>query len=203
MLNIFSILPLWSVQRRLNFRTPANIQVVKLLQDCAQNIKTVNASTIKLPFVISAKMSDSFCLPQNGEVDPAVKALEARQDEIMRKLYELKAAVEGLAKTVTTPDADLDLTVGSSLSSQSPTSTTFRGVTDLDTLLGKVGIWASHSWALCIQETGQCLFVMSLLYYNDILHVLTEPEFLATDILWLSLWQHSIDVFLITPIICR
>ncbi|KAG7243591.1 hypothetical protein INR49_011148 [Caranx melampygus] len=39
---------------------------------------------------------------QNGEVDPAVKSLEARQDEIMRKLYELKAAVEGLAKTVTT-----------------------------------------------------------------------------------------------------
>ncbi|XP_034395259.1 aminoacyl tRNA synthase complex-interacting multifunctional protein 2 isoform X1 [Cyclopterus lumpus] len=74
---------------------------------------------------------------QNGEVDPAVKALEARQDEIMRKLYELKAAVEGLAKTVTTPDADLDLTVSSSLSSQSPTSTTFKGVTDLDTLMGK------------------------------------------------------------------
>ncbi|XP_049416589.1 aminoacyl tRNA synthase complex-interacting multifunctional protein 2 isoform X2 [Epinephelus fuscoguttatus] len=74
---------------------------------------------------------------QNGEVDPAVKALEARQDEIMRKLYELKAAVEGLAKTVTTPDADLDLTVSSSLSSQSPSSTTFKGITDLDTLLGK------------------------------------------------------------------
>ncbi|XP_041672831.1 aminoacyl tRNA synthase complex-interacting multifunctional protein 2 isoform X2 [Cheilinus undulatus] len=74
---------------------------------------------------------------QNGEVDPAVRALEVRQDEIMRKLYELKAAVEGLAKTVTTPDADLDLTVSSSLSSQSPISTTFKGVTDLDTVLGK------------------------------------------------------------------
>lgn len=74
---------------------------------------------------------------QNGEVDPAVKALEARQDEIMRKLYELKAAVEGLAKTVTTPDADLDLTVSSSLSSQSCSSTTFKGTTDLDALLGK------------------------------------------------------------------
>ncbi|XP_071377895.1 aminoacyl tRNA synthase complex-interacting multifunctional protein 2 isoform X1 [Centroberyx affinis] len=72
---------------------------------------------------------------QNGEVDPAVKALEARQDEIMRKLYELKAAVEGLAKTVTTPDADLDLS--SSLSSNSPSSTTFRGTADLDALLGK------------------------------------------------------------------
>ncbi|XP_032393786.1 aminoacyl tRNA synthase complex-interacting multifunctional protein 2 isoform X1 [Etheostoma spectabile] len=74
---------------------------------------------------------------QNGEVDPAVKALEARQDEIMKKLYNLKAAVEGLAKTVTTPDADLDLTVSSSLSSQSPSSTTFKGISDLDTLLGK------------------------------------------------------------------
>ncbi|XP_070704771.1 aminoacyl tRNA synthase complex-interacting multifunctional protein 2 isoform X2 [Pempheris klunzingeri] len=74
---------------------------------------------------------------QNGEVEPAVKALEARQDEIMRKLYELKAAVEGLAKTVTTPDADLDLTVSSSLSCQSSSSTTFRGATDLDSLLGK------------------------------------------------------------------
>ncbi|XP_067333700.1 aminoacyl tRNA synthase complex-interacting multifunctional protein 2 isoform X2 [Channa argus] len=74
---------------------------------------------------------------QNGEVDPAVKALEARQDEIMKKLYELKAAVEGLAKTVTTPDADLDLTVSSSLSPKSSSSTTLTGTTDLDTLLGK------------------------------------------------------------------
>jgi len=74
---------------------------------------------------------------QNGEVDPAVKALEARQDEIMQKLYELKAAVEGLAKTVTTPDADLDLTVSSSLSTQSSSSTTFKGTANLDTLLGK------------------------------------------------------------------
>lgn len=76
-------------------------------------------------------------------MDPAVKALEARQDEIMRKLYELKAAVEGLAKTVTTPDADLDLTVSSSLSSQS--STAFKATTDLDALLGKV-IVSSCIW---------------------------------------------------------
>ncbi|XP_072299530.1 aminoacyl tRNA synthase complex-interacting multifunctional protein 2 isoform X2 [Eucyclogobius newberryi] len=74
---------------------------------------------------------------QNGEVDPAVKALEARQDEILRKLYELKAAVEGLSKTVTTPDADLDLTVSSSLSFQSPTTTAFKGPADLESLLGK------------------------------------------------------------------
>ena len=63
-------------------------------------------------------------------------ALELRQDEIMRRLYELKAAVDGLAKTVTTPDADLDVTVTSL--SQSPTSTAFRGTSDLDSLLGKV-----------------------------------------------------------------
>lgn len=81
------------------------------------------------------------CLPKNGELDLTVKSLEARQDEIMKKLYELKAAVEGLAKTVTTPDADMDLTVSSSLSSQSCSSTAFKGITDLDTVLGKVSNW--------------------------------------------------------------
>lgn len=81
-------------------------------------------------------------LPKNGELDLTVKSLEARQDEIMKKLYELKAAVEGLAKTVTTPDADMDLTVSSSLSSQSCSSTAFKGITDLDTVLGKVRNWA-------------------------------------------------------------
>lgn len=79
-------------------------------------------------------------------MDPGLKALEARQDEIMRKLHELKAAVDGLAKTVTTPDADLDLTVSSSLSSQS--STAFKGVTDLDTVLGKVRNWGKRLCAL-------------------------------------------------------
>lgn len=104
-------------------------------------VLAVIAHTVQFPFVVSAKLSDSLLSPQNGEVDPAVKALEARQDEIMRKLYELKAAVEGLAKTVTTPDADLDLTVSSSLSSS---CTTFKGVTDLDTLLGKVRWFIRH-----------------------------------------------------------
>lgn len=74
---------------------------------------------------------------QNGEVGPAVKTLEARQDEIMRKLYELKATVDGLAKIVTTPDADLDVTVTSSLSPQSFGSTVLTSPTDLDTVLGK------------------------------------------------------------------
>ncbi|KAI5097344.1 aminoacyl tRNA synthase complex-interacting multifunctional protein 2, partial [Silurus meridionalis] len=70
---------------------------------------------------------------QNGEVDPALKALEVRQDEIMRKLYELKAAVDGLAKTVTTPDADMDV----STLSQTTTASSFTGTADLDALLGK------------------------------------------------------------------
>lgn len=76
------------------------------------------------------------CVPsnQNGEVDPALKALEQRQDEILRRLYELKAAVDGLAKTVTTPDADLDAT---SLSSAALMSAP-KEVADLDSLLGKV-----------------------------------------------------------------
>ncbi|KAL0993126.1 hypothetical protein UPYG_G00103580 [Umbra pygmaea] len=69
------------------------------------------------------------------EVDPVIRALEVRQDDIMRRLYELKAAVDGLAKTVTTPDADLDQTVTSL--SESPTATAFRGTSDLDSLLGK------------------------------------------------------------------
>lgn len=58
----------------------------------------------------------------------------------MKKLYELKATVDGLAKIVTTPDADLDLTVGSNLSSQSFSSTVLKGPTDLDAVLGKVRI---------------------------------------------------------------
>ncbi|XP_029292643.1 LOW QUALITY PROTEIN: aminoacyl tRNA synthase complex-interacting multifunctional protein 2 [Cottoperca gobio] len=99
------------------------------LPTCMYNLPNVHAQP--------GSMFTSEHALQNGEVDPAVKALEARQDEIMRKLYELKAAVDGLAKTVTTPDADLDLTVSSTFCSQSPSSTTFKGVTDLDTLLGK------------------------------------------------------------------
>lgn len=70
-------------------------------------------------------------------MDPSLKALEARQDEILRKLYELKAAVDGLAKTVTTPDADLDATTMSRVS-QSPAVSAFTGTADLDALLGKV-----------------------------------------------------------------
>ncbi|XP_028670040.1 aminoacyl tRNA synthase complex-interacting multifunctional protein 2 isoform X1 [Erpetoichthys calabaricus] len=70
---------------------------------------------------------------QDAEVDPAVKALEARQDEIMRRLYDLKAAVEGLSKTITTPDADIDVAHLSEVVDSKP----LAGTADLDTLLGK------------------------------------------------------------------
>ncbi|KAL0198528.1 hypothetical protein M9458_007068, partial [Cirrhinus mrigala] len=66
-------------------------------------------------------------------VDPALKVLEERQDEILKRLYELKATVDGLAKTVTTPDADLDATTLSC----APTESVFRGTANLDSLLGK------------------------------------------------------------------
>lgn len=95
-------------------------------------------------------------------MDPAVKALEARQDEILRKLYELKAAVEGLAKTVTTPDADLDLTVSSSLSSQNLSPTNLKGTADLDALLGKV--------APSYRQLEYCLFLLSAPPHLSYLH---------------------------------
>ncbi len=77
------------------------------------------------------------CRSQNGEVvGPALKTLEERQDEVLRRLYELKATVDGLAKTVTTPDADLD----ASTLSRGPAESVFRGTADLDSLLGKVSL---------------------------------------------------------------
>ncbi|XP_036408907.1 aminoacyl tRNA synthase complex-interacting multifunctional protein 2 isoform X1 [Megalops cyprinoides] len=87
----------------------------------------------KLPNIHAQNSGCGEHAHQNGEVDPAIRALEARQDEIMRRLYELKAAVDGLAKTVTTPDADLDATTipqGGAISMLTSTA-------DLDTLLGK------------------------------------------------------------------
>ncbi|XP_028824429.1 aminoacyl tRNA synthase complex-interacting multifunctional protein 2 isoform X2 [Denticeps clupeoides] len=71
---------------------------------------------------------------QNGEIDTGLKALEERQDEILRRLWELKAAVDGLAKTVTTPDADLDATT---VPPSPASASTFRGSVDLDSLLGR------------------------------------------------------------------
>ncbi|XP_075035761.1 aminoacyl tRNA synthase complex-interacting multifunctional protein 2 [Mixophyes fleayi] len=44
------------------------------------------------------------------EADPALQAFESRQEDILKRLYELKAAVDGLSKMIQTPDADLDVT---------------------------------------------------------------------------------------------
>ncbi|XP_064171488.1 aminoacyl tRNA synthase complex-interacting multifunctional protein 2 isoform X1 [Anguilla rostrata] len=88
----------------------------------------------KLPNVHTPRSGFGEHAHQNGELDPAMRALEARQDEILRRLYELKAAVEGLAKTVTTPDADLDATT---IPPQGGASTMLTGTADLDSILGK------------------------------------------------------------------
>ncbi|KAI7803923.1 aminoacyl tRNA synthase complex-interacting multifunctional protein 2 isoform X1 [Triplophysa rosa] len=87
----------------------------------------------KLPNIHAQGTSRGEHAFQNGEVDPAVKVLEAQQDDILKKLYELKATVDGLTKTVTTPDADLDATT----LSQGVSATVSKGTADLDSLLGK------------------------------------------------------------------
>ncbi|XP_048408023.1 aminoacyl tRNA synthase complex-interacting multifunctional protein 2 [Stegostoma tigrinum] len=46
---------------------------------------------------------------QNADEYPALENLELRQTEILKRLYDLKAVVDGLSKTVLTPDADLDI----------------------------------------------------------------------------------------------
>ncbi|KAH0631946.1 hypothetical protein JD844_019858 [Phrynosoma platyrhinos] len=49
-------------------------------------------------------------MTEQDEVDPSLQALESRQEEILKRLYELKAAVDGLSKMIQTPDADFDAT---------------------------------------------------------------------------------------------
>ncbi|XP_053327457.1 aminoacyl tRNA synthase complex-interacting multifunctional protein 2 [Spea bombifrons] len=68
------------------------------------------------------------------ECDPALKALESRQEDILKRLYELKAAVDGLSKMIQTPDADLDVTdIIQADEKAAPAS----GIADLDSVLGK------------------------------------------------------------------
>uniref|UniRef100_A0ACB8FMM1 Aminoacyl tRNA synthase complex-interacting multifunctional protein 2 n=1 Tax=Sphaerodactylus townsendi TaxID=933632 RepID=A0ACB8FMM1_9SAUR len=57
----------------------------------------------------AAATTASSSSPQD-EVDPSLQALESRQEEILKRLYELKAAVDGLSKMIQTPDADFDVT---------------------------------------------------------------------------------------------
>ncbi|KAM6156296.1 aminoacyl tRNA synthase complex-interacting multifunctional protein 2 isoform 1-T1 [Rhynchocyon petersi] len=69
-----------------------------------------------------------------GEADPSLQALESRQDEILKCLYELKAAVDGLSKMIQTPDADLDMT--DILQADEPSALVTSAV-DLNSVLGK------------------------------------------------------------------
>ncbi|XP_008580519.1 PREDICTED: aminoacyl tRNA synthase complex-interacting multifunctional protein 2 isoform X2 [Galeopterus variegatus] len=68
------------------------------------------------------------------ESDPSLQALESRQDDILNRLYELKAAVDGLSKMIQTPDADLDVT--NIIQADEPTTLTTNAL-DLNSVLGK------------------------------------------------------------------
>lgn len=68
------------------------------------------------------------------EVDPSLQALESHQEEILKRLYELKSAVDGLSKMIHTPDADFDVTHVIQNDDSSPL--TANGA-DLDLMLGK------------------------------------------------------------------
>ncbi|NXE47036.1 AIMP2 protein, partial [Casuarius casuarius] len=67
------------------------------------------------------------------EVDPSLQALESRQEEILKRLYELKSAVDGLSKMIQTPDADFDVTNIIQTDECSPLTAN----ADLDLMLGK------------------------------------------------------------------
>ncbi|XP_031194510.1 aminoacyl tRNA synthase complex-interacting multifunctional protein 2 isoform X1 [Mastomys coucha] len=66
--------------------------------------------------------------------EPSLQALESRQDDILKRLYELKAAVDGLSKMIHTPDADLDVT--NILQADEPTTLATNAL-DLNSVLGK------------------------------------------------------------------
>lgn len=91
---------------------------------------------ISLATALLSFFSDLYCLLFPKEpADPAFQALESRQEDILKRLYELKAAVDGLSKMIQTPDADLDVTdIIQADSSAAPAAQT----ADLDAILGKV-----------------------------------------------------------------
>ncbi|XP_038618310.1 aminoacyl tRNA synthase complex-interacting multifunctional protein 2 [Tachyglossus aculeatus] len=68
------------------------------------------------------------------EEDATLQALETRQEEILKRLYELKAAVDGLSKMIQTPDADFDVT--NIIQAEEHTTLTANGA-NLDSMLGK------------------------------------------------------------------
>ncbi|KAL7979231.1 hypothetical protein Chor_015255 [Crotalus horridus] len=81
--------------------------------------------------------------PQQDEVDPTLQALEFRQEEILKRLYELKAAVDGLSKMIQTPDADFDAT--NIIQTDDHVSLTVSSA-ELDSLLGKASGKALDKW---------------------------------------------------------
>ncbi|XP_060642655.2 aminoacyl tRNA synthase complex-interacting multifunctional protein 2 isoform X1 [Anolis sagrei] len=83
-----------------------------------------------------AGSSASSPLPQaeQDEIDPSLQALESRQEEILKRLYELKAAVDSLSKMIQTPDADFDATNIIQADEHVPLTASSA---DLDNLLGK------------------------------------------------------------------
>ncbi|XP_053897633.1 aminoacyl tRNA synthase complex-interacting multifunctional protein 2 isoform X2 [Malaclemys terrapin pileata] len=68
------------------------------------------------------------------EVDSSLLALESRQEEILKRLYELKTAVDGLSKMIQTPDADFDVTNIIQADEYAPLT---ANAADLDSMLGK------------------------------------------------------------------
>ncbi|XP_078414998.1 aminoacyl tRNA synthase complex-interacting multifunctional protein 2 isoform X1 [Cetorhinus maximus] len=70
---------------------------------------------------------------QDADECPALQNLESRQTEILKRLYELKAVVDGLSKTVLTPDADLDVAE----INHACLVPTIHTAADLDSVLGK------------------------------------------------------------------
>nr|XP_005304758.1 aminoacyl tRNA synthase complex-interacting multifunctional protein 2 isoform X1 [Chrysemys picta bellii] len=72
--------------------------------------------------------------PHQEEVDASLLALESRQEEILKRLYELKTAVDGLSKMIQTPDADFDVTNIIQADEYAPLT---ANAADLDSMLGK------------------------------------------------------------------
>jgi hypothetical protein len=84
-----------------------------------------------------------------------LQALESRQDDILKRLYELKAAVDGLSKMIHTPDADLDVT--NILQADEPT-TLATNTLDLNSVLGKV----RNQMSMSAKTWGQWLGIVVL-----------------------------------------
>ncbi|KAG9334930.1 hypothetical protein JZ751_006327 [Albula glossodonta] len=121
--------PCAAVERTMSGLHRTSPEVMPMYQ-----VKPICGGDIKIDMPTCMYKLPNVHAPRSGCGEHAHQALEVRQDEILRRLYELKAAVDGLAKTVTTPDADLDATT---IPQQGGASATLTGTADLDSLLGK------------------------------------------------------------------